>query len=295
MTPPTGSNLTFLNYWQMEIISHHYPIPNDLKSVFDGIWSYKVEGAPTEISPVQFCLPGGMIELIFHTSPSTHEVFTRGKWTKAPAAMIVGLHQEPIFFTTNGGTSMLGLNIKPEAMVSLFDKPVGQLAQNFASLHDFLGSNEMGKLTEQIISASDEAAGVKLTIDYFRQRLAASAHHEQHYLPKAMEYIRSSTGTQSVDAVAEKVFVGKRQLQRVFQEQFGISPKTYGRIVRFKSAYDFVQRYPKASWVDVTYHFGYSDQSHFIRDFKEFTGNNPSVFLSEFVPQSNVPFALGVQ
>lgn len=278
----------------MKIHSQQYPIPTDLQSVLDGIWTYRLEGPATEKSPVQFCMPGGMIELIFHITPNTHQILYRTEWKTAPEAMIIGLRQDPIFFTAKGGTAMMGLNIKPEAFVFLFNKPAGELAQHITDTHDFFAANELDDLIEQVKSAPDDQTRVNVAMSFFRERLAARGRYERHYLHEAMEYIRASTGTQSVDKVAGKVFVGKRQLQRVFQEQFGVSPKLYGRIVRFKCVYDFMKRYPDASWVDLTYHFGYSDQSHFIRDFKEFTGNNPTGFLSEYQPQSNLPFALNV-
>lgn len=278
----------------MKINTQRYPVPNDLQCVLEGMWIYHIEAPASETSPVQFCMPGGMIELLFHVSPRTHRVLHGDEWMVAPEAMIIGLRQGPVFFTAEGGTTIFGLNIKPEAFVFLFNKPVCKLAQNFADVNDFFIANELGSLQEQIVSAPDEQARTAITIQFFRERLAMRGLQERHYLQEAMEHIRVSTGTYSVDELAEKVFVGKRQLQRAFQEQFGVSPKLYGRIVRFKGAYDYVKEHPKASWVDVTYHFGYSDQSHFIRDFKEFTGNNPTGFLSSYEPQLNLPFALNV-
>ena len=41
-------------------------------------------------------------------------------------------------------------------------------------------------------------------------------------------------------------------------------------------------------------HFGYADQSHFIRDFKTFTGENPTSFMSGFAPQNRTPFAISI-
>lgn len=278
----------------MKIHTQQFPVPNDLQSVLEGMWTYELEAPATQVSPVQFCMPGGMIEMIFHLTPSRHQIMTRTVWSTAPDAMVIGLRQDPVFFTAQGGTLLFGLNIKPEAFVFLFNKPVSDLAQSFADVNEFFHADEIDNLPKRLMSAPDDEARARITIGFFRERLAMRGQYERRYLQKAMEYIRVSTGTQSVDEVAGKVFVGKRQLQRAFQEQFGVSPKLYGRIVRFKGAYDYVKRHPKASWLDVTYHFGYSDQSHFIRDFKEFTGSNPTGFLSTYEPQSNLPFALSV-
>jgi AraC-like DNA-binding protein len=36
--------------------------------------------------------------------------------------------------------------------------------------------------------------------------------------------------------------------------------------------------FPHKKWIDITYECGYFDQMHLLRDFKQFTGGNPSGF-----------------
>lgn len=276
----------------MKAVAKKHPVPADLQPYIESFWSYDVEGPTDQITPVQFCLPGGMVELILHLTPELHQFESKGQWIDSPKNLVVGIQSSVNLWKAAGGTALYGINIKPEAFILLFNKPIGELADKTADLTDYLGQHATSTFVEQLHAAPDSAIRTEVAANFFRQKVAAAKKRDHHYLPEAMEYIRSSTGAPSVDDVCGKVFVGKRQLQRIFQEQIGLSPKTYGRIVRFKSAYEFVHQYPKASWSDITYHFGYSDQSHFIRDFKAFTGNNPTSFMSVVVPVADLPFAM---
>jgi transcriptional regulator GlxA family with amidase domain len=93
--------------------------------------------------------------------------------------------------------------------------------------------------------------------------------------------IRQFGGRVSTEELSKKVFVCERQLQRAFRENFGISPKTYSRLVRFNRASTLLKKPGRLNWADVTYSCGYADQAHFIRDFKAFSGSNPTALISD--------------
>jgi AraC-like DNA-binding protein len=52
----------------------------------------------------------------------------------------------------------------------------------------------------------------------------------------------------------------------------------YARICRIGQAVHRKELEPEASWTSLAFATGYSDQSHFIRDFKALTGILPSDF-----------------
>jgi AraC-like DNA-binding protein len=74
--------------------------------------------------------------------------------------------------------------------------------------------------------------------------------------------------------------VGERQLQRMFKDNLGLSPKSYFRLMRFRHAVASVRGRREIDWLDLTHTLGYSDQSHFIRDFKAFAGVTPSALCA---------------
>jgi AraC-like DNA-binding protein len=61
-----------------------------------------------------------------------------------------------------------------------------------------------------------------------------------------------------------------------------LSPKTYQRIIRFRNAYSKIRSASggQISWTQLSYSCGYSDQAHFVRDFRDFTGEVPTLVTS---------------
>ncbi len=55
----------------------------------------------------------------------------------------------------------------------------------------------------------------------------------------------------------------------------------YARIARFHKAYRIIENTPIVSWADLAYEAGYYDQTHFIKDFKEFARLTPTLVQKE--------------
>lgn len=63
----------------------------------------------------------------------------------------------------------------------------------------------------------------------------------------------------------------------------GLTPKVYSRIQRFHGVLRQVHASSAVEWADVACRCGYYDQAHFVRDFQEFAGLNPTHFLRQTV------------
>jgi transcriptional regulator GlxA family with amidase domain len=81
-------------------------------------------------------------------------------------------------------------------------------------------------------------------------------------------------------------FITERQLERLFKKYIGLSPKFYSRIIRFNHIFQLVKE-KRISWLEITHLSGYFDQSHFIRDFKAFTGEEPSQYFFDAPDMAN--------
>ncbi|RYE27818.1 MAG: AraC family transcriptional regulator [Sphingobacteriaceae bacterium] len=86
---------------------------------------------------------------------------------------------------------------------------------------------------------------------------------------KLFELIYSSNGEMSVKELSEKVFWSSRQINRYFNQQFGLSLKSYCNILRFRASLDHIAHrklFPELN---------FADQTHFIKQIKKFSGVVP--------------------
>lgn len=79
----------------------------------------------------------------------------------------------------------------------------------------------------------------------------------------------------SVARLADCVCLSTKQFGRIFNRYVGMMPKEYARVVRFQKSMQMLQE-GYNDFAGITYGCGYSDQSHFIRDFRRYSGVTPS-------------------
>lgn len=71
----------------------------------------------------------------------------------------------------------------------------------------------------------------------------------------------------------------QKHLINQFKKYSGLSPKTLHKIIRFNSILQIINQSKEIKWTDIVYETGYTDQSHFIKEFQEFSGFNPSKYI----------------
>jgi AraC-like DNA-binding protein len=95
----------------------------------------------------------------------------------------------------------------------------------------------------------------------------------------ALEEFDSDPGLRSSAVVAEKVSLSQRRFIDIFRNEVGMTPKLFCRVQRFQEIIQRLQHRDAVDWVDLALSCGYTDQSHFIHEFREFSGLRPSEYL----------------
>jgi AraC-like DNA-binding protein len=104
----------------------------------------------------------------------------------------------------------------------------------------------------------------------------------------AAKLLYDKRGQFRVSELADYCHLSMRQLQRQFDQTTGISPKALARAIRFESIRERLMFDPNANLTDLAYEFGYTDQAHFIKDFKALTDKTPGEFALEMQQLANV-------
>jgi AraC-like DNA-binding protein len=110
-----------------------------------------------------------------------------------------------------------------------------------------------------------------------------SALFEPRQVRAAAQLLYHTKGQFRVAELANRCHTSARQLERKFDEATGVSPKTLARAIRFEAIRSRLMFQPDANLTDLAYEFGYTDQAHFIHDFKAFTDKTPSAFAAEML------------
>lgn len=86
----------------------------------------------------------------------------------------------------------------------------------------------------------------------------------------AAEQIILQKGTISSSELGKQCFISSRQLERLFHEYIGITPKKLCNLVRYQYLWNEILRNPRFCIQDAVYRYGYADQSHLMREFKRY-------------------------
>src|SRR5215207_2414648 len=97
------------------------------------------------------------------------------------------------------------------------------------------------------------------------------------------DLLAGSHGTVPITTLAAESGYSRQHLTRRFRDEFGLSPKRAGRVMRFERARRMLAA-PGASVGQVAARYGYADQSHLTRDVTAFAGCTPSELLLDHVP-----------
>lgn len=87
----------------------------------------------------------------------------------------------------------------------------------------------------------------------------------------------------NIEQLATESYMSLRNFQRRFFEQMGISPKLFSRIARFNRAVEIKKTNPHKKWANIAYDCGYCNHTHFIREFKLFSGRSPNAYLKQTI------------
>jgi AraC-like DNA-binding protein len=93
---------------------------------------------------------------------------------------------------------------------------------------------------------------------------------------EAVKRIYAAKGVIKVKTLQEELFISQSPFEKRFRSLVGTSPKKFASIVRFNAVMSDLGK--ARSLTELCYEYGYFDQSHFIKDFKQFTGKTPEEF-----------------
>ena len=130
------------------------------------------------------------------------------------------------------------------------------------------------------VEAEDYDAAVTSIQDHLIEKLLAAT-VDSRTLRAAAQMLHLQQGNFRLTELAEHCGLSARQLQRAFRDTLGTTPKTLARAIRFEEIRKRLMFDPDQSLTALGHEFGFTDQSHFIRDFKELADRTPGEFADQ--------------
>jgi len=171
--------------------------------------------------------------------------------------------------------SVFGVSFEPLALQLLFGFRASELTNRIIDLREFDKT-----LEERFMELDTDAQKIGLLSGYFLEKLQHRSSNKI-FIDHGLKEIRKSTGQQTVNDLHKLYAVSERKFQRTFKEFVGITPIQYSRIIRFQRAVRQLQLGKLENHAALSYELGYADQSHYIREFKEFSGLTPVMFEAQ--------------
>jgi len=227
-------------------------------------------------------IPTGCINMIFHRGS---RLFSSTNNTMQPHSFICGHDISYTDLQSTGNLNMLVVVFYPHGASTFFKNPMNEFFNSYVSVSD-LDDWSLNGLEDKVQNAPDNISAIHHIEQFLINRLKISAVSINHKrMATAIEAINNQS--LSIRSLAAATCLSYKQFNRIFTQYVGINPKEFSRIVRFQRALNILESKTDVNLTQISYESGFSDQSHFIKEFKAFSGYTPKEFISLCNPHSD--------
>lgn len=256
-----------------------YPVCKELKPWVRYFWSYDAtlgEKLTLHIRSFADRFP----RLIYQDTDNYAPILGQQNSESRPRCYVSGIDTKPTDATWLGSFSHFGVSFFPHALPAFW----GIDATMLTDVTPDITMLDKTDLPEKLRAAHSHKERVRHTSAYLIEKLHT---RKQDVLLNDIFHltpIDSPTKNVSIDNLVKQYKLSERQLQRRFKANVGISAKKLQRISRFENALQILSNANYGMLTNIAYELGYTDQSHFIKDFTAFSGMTPY----DFVQQQNL-------
>ncbi|MFD6067760.1 AraC family transcriptional regulator [Amycolatopsis lurida] len=191
------------------------------------------------------------------------------------AAGAFGPGKRPFRYTVAGMDHGIGVRFQPGAFRAFLTGPVSMISDGSVPLTDlFPGA---GPVTESVRNATTDSEMVRRCEELLLAKdpvLTAAA----RTAVDAVETIAADPAITRVGELSSRTGLSHRSLQRLFAEHVGAAPKWAIQVYRLNEAAARIATEERPDYAELAFTLGYSDQAHFIRDFRTVTGWAPAEY-----------------
>ncbi len=245
--------------------------PISLKAYIECYWIV----TDTNQSPItQKIVPDGFPEIIFHFGDS-YQIDLSGKWRNQTKNLLAGQITRYFHLKNKGISDIFGIKFRPAAIRRIFDVNMAAIVDQVIPIEK-INCEALQKFASVIRQASNHTERIKVCEEFISTLL--SREKPKNVPELILDAIISGNGMVTITALCKEFNIHERTLERLFKKFIGVPPKFYCRIVRFSYIFQVINN-NTLTWSEIGLESGFYDQPHFIKNFKLFTGEEPTKYI----------------
>jgi AraC-like DNA-binding protein len=223
--------------------------------------------------------------------PSAHLFINLGDpvslWDSDPSAppavftdgWFMGVWTKRFLFEYPTRVRLVGVHFKPWGISPFVDMPLTELRDRWVPVDD-VWQRSLDRIRNQVGDVASATETLRILEEELRSRFTQAPLRGLDLVQQTGGRLETSDGAVSVGALTAAAGVSGNHLASQFKFHVGVTPKRVARIYRFARLILSIDAQGPVDWSAVAQTAGYFDQSHFSREFKDFTGHTPTEYLS---------------
>ncbi|MFH5832068.1 helix-turn-helix domain-containing protein [Halalkalibaculum sp. DA3122] len=210
----------------------------------------------------------------------------RGKTAVIEQCTIQGSKTEFVNAWHPRNCHFISIRFTPNGYYKLLGVPQKSFTDHVLQLEDI-----MDRELEALISTLQEAPTTIKRFQILKKWLQSIEPKTNHNSQLISDFILNQFNRKpglTVKQLTDKTGFTRKHLVQRFKEEAGLTIKQYQKIHRIYRVLKEIDNTDQISWARIACQYGFYDQSHFIRDFKRYTGFTPSDYLkSRNIPEKH--------
>jgi AraC-like DNA-binding protein len=212
--------------------------------------------------------PPQRVETLPH--PSVHMIFQGG------ASRISGIARARFVRMLEGKGGVFAVKFRPGGFYPFAGFPISSLSDKTVELAEIFGAD--GKQLDRDVLAERTDDRRIAAIEAFLRNRRPPRDENVIRLSEMVYAVARERGILKVEDLVERYGINKRTLQRLFAKYVGVSPKWVIQRYRLHEAAEQLKTGATVSQAALALSLGYTDQAHFVRDFKATVGTSPAAY-----------------
>lgn len=215
----------------------------------------------SDVTQSTLVIPDTCVDIVINLN------FTDNKFS----SHLCGINNEPFISNTKADSapkSTFAIRFYAWSFVLFSDNDMKGSLNLFSDISRYVNNFKV-QLEERMISCKNIYDRIKIAEKFLAERINIS--RENPDVMNSIYYIMKNQGSVTVKALSEYCAISKRQLERLFLANIGVTPKQMSGLIRYQNLWQDILK-PNFDIQNAVFKYGFFDQSHLLNEFKRYHG-----------------------